>query len=167
MFSLDNFLRIQGAQTPAGSDAQHQKCNNHFASLITVAGTAGARVSNRQLYLPMSAKYSSTARTGSQSVEAPDQSTKDHQIKAHNASANPEQLQDLGCHIYARILPFCDHHLERLGPLGGEACPNSQPFNHHQHSSVSRQRSTFSARLLRIKIKPLSSTEAFIVPFVE
>lgn len=34
-FHLTTFSGFRD-QTPAGSDAEHQKCNNHFASIITV-----------------------------------------------------------------------------------------------------------------------------------
>lgn len=93
-----------------------------------------------------------------------------HQIKAHNGNANSEYLQDLGCHI---CMPYLypsflwRQPLKPVRPFRRRRLSISHPFNHHQHGSVSCQWSTFSAWLLWIKIKPLSSTAAFFVPFVE
>lgn len=146
-FHLTTFSGFRD-QTAAGSQAEHQKCNNHFAKIITVE-------SQVQLEL-VSPTRSADVGKGFTA----DQSMKDHQIKAHNGNAKSEQLQDLGCQTSACILPFCDeNHSDQLdGPI-----PNRLIII----SSVSRQRSTFLARLLLIKIKPLSPTPLSIVPFVE
>lgn len=146
-FHLTTFSGFRD-QTAAGSQAEQQKCNNHFASIITVESQ-------------VQPELESPARSAEVSKGFPaDQSTKDHQIKARDENANSEELHDPGCQTSTRLLPFC-----------GENHPDQRdcPIRHRLIiiSSVSRQRSTFLARLLPIKTKPLSPTAAFIMPFVD
>lgn len=148
-------------QTPDGSDAGHQKCSHHFVSIIPAESQVQLELVSPNLPGAMTlAKF--VLRFTLNPQRGQDTSLSKHHIKARNRHVNSE-LKQLGA-ILTRV-SFLS--LGPVRPLRWRRLSNSQPFHHHQRSSVSRQSSTFSARLLQIKMKPLSSTAAFIVPFVE
>lgn len=137
LFSLDNFLRIQGPNTSwkrrRASKMQQSFCLNNNC---WVAGTAGAYVSNLLLDLLMSAKFSLCftempvcLSTRSKHKRPPDQSTQWKCKFCITTGSGMPYLHTYPSFLWQKTLrPARPFRLRRLS--------NSQLFNHHQHGSL-------------------------------